>query len=357
MKRKLVLIMAENNNQKIANILLTLSEKYRAVGGKQLSFKAAALKSAANKILACPVIITSEQIAIQEAGVSTRIGKKVDEILSTGRLSELDELEGSGGSGGGGGSSGDGGGGGSKITAIQELTQITGLGPKRARTLIDEGITSIGQLKKAVQEGQVKLTHHILEGLKWHQDIQVRIPASEVAKIEKILQKELKKISGHLVLTICGSYRRGRTDCGDIDVLMTDPSKPEESLAPYGYLKKFVSRLRNTGFIVGDLTSMGDKKYMGICRLPGNGNGEGHLGRRIDIRCVDYISYFAALIYFTGSKNFNIDIRRKALDRGYSLNEYFFTKKDTGEKLVVHSEKEVFDILGMDFVPPTARDI
>ena len=90
---------------------------------------------------------------------------------------------------------------------------------------------------------------------------------------------------------------------------------------------------------------------MGMCQLTSHSKG-----RRIDIRCVDYISYYAALIYFTGSKNFNIFIRRRALDKGYSLNEYSFTNKETGEKVMVHSEEELFKILDMDYVVPTARD-
>ena len=98
------------------------------------------------------------------------------------------------------------------------------------------------------------------------------------------------------------------------------------------------------------LTNKGKKKYMGVCQI-------GNVGRRIDIRYIDYTAYYAALIYFTGSKNFNIKIRNLALEQGYSLSEYGLKDKKTGEIICLHSERELFDLLGIVYTQPLERDI
>jgi len=357
---------SETNNQKISRLFLLLADQYFYSGQSALKFKASALKSAAKKIVNCPTEITSASIAIQKAGISERIGKRIQEILETGGLTELAGsgsvvwTAGSGAAGSGAAGSGSAGSGaGSAVlevdfetTAIKALTQITGIGPKKAKIYYDQGIYNISDLRKACQDGKIKLTHHIEVGVRWYEDLLLRMPREEASALDVILQKVIKKMNPDLILTICGSYRRGKLDCGDIDVLITNPKKPNEELAPYGYLKNFVKKLQEIGFIVGDLTTEGDKKYMGVCKLNADGRG-----RRIDIRCVDYVSYYAALIYFTGSKDFNIDVRRRAIEKGYSLNEYFFTKTSTNEKIMVHSEEELFQILKIPYVLPTDRNI
>jgi DNA polymerase/3'-5' exonuclease PolX len=100
------------------------------------------------------------------------------------------------------------------------------------------------------------------------------------------------------------------------------------------------------------LTSEGAKKYMGIYKIDSS-----KYCRRIDIRCVNYSAYYAALLYFTGSKNFNILIRNKVRDLGYSLNEYSLMEKDTDKQIILKSEKDIFDILNIDYIKPTDREI
>jgi DNA polymerase beta len=361
MTTSLVNSKKKNINQIIANKFRLLADYHKFQNNTTSKFKASAFRKAADNIEFCDTLITSPQIAIEKAGISDKIAKRIQEILDTGSLSELNSSSNSTSAS----STSIGSIGGATketidlgvteldpiVIAMNELTSITGIGPKRAQTLIKDGYNSIAKLRIGVSEGKVKLTHHILLGLTWHEDLLERIPRSEMIAMENILQKTLKKINNELILTISGSYRRGKETCGDIDCLITH--KDAIVMETHNLLKQYVEHLNKIGFIVGDLTTDGDKKYMGICQLE-NGKSK---GRRIDIRCVEYENYFAALIYFTGSKNFNIKIRRAALDKGYSLNEYGFTKKDTGEKILVHSEEELFKIVGMEYVLPTDRDI
>lgn len=332
--------MSSLTNKQIAEKFRTLAKQYTYQStSKNLKFKGFALQKAAKTIEEANIHITSGNIAKEKLGISDKIAGRIDEIIQHGTLLELQDSQENIET--------------PVLSAYDELCGITGIGPKRAKTLVEQGFDSISKLRQGVIDGKVKLTHHIQLGLKWYEDLNERIPREEVAKLEVVLKNVLKKIDPKLILMVTGSYRRGRQTCGDIDCLITLPFVMSDKLEEYGHLKAFVEKLHEIGFLVGDLTTRGDKKYMGICQLePGKSKG-----RRIDIRCVGYDNYFAAMIYFTGSKNFNIDIRRKALEKGFSLNEYGFTNKETGEKVLVHSEEELFQIIGMDFVLPSDRDI
>lgn len=91
---------------------------------------------------------------------------------------------------------------------------------------------------------------------------------------------------------------------------------------------------------------------MGVCKI-----NECSYANRIDIRVVDYECYYAALIYFTGSKNFNVYLRNKALENNYSLNEYSLTNINNGNKIMLNSEREIFDLFKINYLEPTERNM
>jgi DNA polymerase beta len=153
---------------------------------------------------------------------------------------------------------------------------------------------------------------------------------------------------------ICGSYRRGALESGDVDILISQND---------GDLKKIVKKLQKNNIIIDSLTTEGSTKFMGIYRI----NDMSALAlalapapapvpapaRRIDIRLVSPDSYYAALLYFTGNKNFNIYLRQKAIDNGYTLNEYGLKFND--ELRVLKSENEIFEILNISVIDPEKR--
>lgn len=133
-------------------------------------------------------------------------------------------------------------------------------------------------------------------------------------------------------------------------------------------------------FLTDHLTEGGDTKYMGVCRLPPRHDYNGKVAeeytvyRRIDIRFVPYNSYGTALLYFTGSRDFNTSMRSVALKRGLTLSEYGLFKliKDPktnrwareksggykkGDHLPTPQEEDVFRILEMEYKTPEERDI
>ncbi len=310
--------------QKLSN----LADLYKL--DSKLKFKLAAINKALVYINVYPLPIISGTYAKQHLpSIGDGIAKRIDEIITTGTLSELTQLSNN-----------------NIFDAIADLTRITGLGEIRAKKLIKQDINTVNEYKKAIEEGRVKSTHHIDIGLKYFDDLQQRIPRQEIEQMEIILRKELTKLSSHLIFNICGSYRRDKITCGDIDILITNRDTHDD----IHYLPKYVNNLTKIGFIVDHLTYKGEKKYMGVCKLY-------NLGRRIDLRFVEYAAYYAALIYFTGSKNFNIQIRNKAIDLGYSLNEYGLTQKKTKKLICLHSEEEIFNLLKLDYVKPSDRDV
>jgi hypothetical protein len=214
-----------------------------------------------------------------------------------------------------------------------------------------------------------QLTHHQLTGIKYFHHISEKIPRAEIVKMEKLLKITANHINPDLQIQCCGSYRRGRERSGDIDALMCHSElKTKDEVEAYfasknNILQSYVNLLTECGFIVDHLTEGGTSKYMGLCKIP---KDEYAVYRRIDIRFVPYYSFGTALLYFTGSKNFNTDMRRVALSKNYTLSEYGIfeykknpetKKKEKGKQLPTITEEDVFNILGMEYKTPKERDI
>lgn len=303
------------------------------------------------------------------SGIGKGIMSRIDEILTTGKLSELKSTPQNSVN--------------EKLNEMENLQLITGVGPKSAHKLHQSGLTLdllLDELKQLsddpakltvediiyMSEQQNlhlhQLTHHQIIGLKYFDDISNRIPRSEITKIETKLKKQIHKIDPELIVTVCGSYRRQLATSGDIDVLITHPDlETEEDITEEGttYLSDIVQKLTKSKLLVDHLTKLGTTKYMGICRLTPKNKG-----RRIDIRFVARNNYAPALLYFTGSKNFNQIMRGEALKQGYTINEYGIYKLQKrngkyihkkGAKIVVNTEQDIFDLVGMEYLNPKDR--
>ena len=315
-------------NTNIIQCLYNLAAIYKI--DSKLKFKYAAINKALAYIKQYPYPITSGKYAREHLpNIGEGIARRIDEIIKTNTLSELSKYTNN-----------------NVLDAIADLTSITGLGETRAKDLLKNNINTVEEYREAIKEGRVKSTHHIDIGLKYFEDLQQRIPRKEIEDMEILLRRELNKLNSNLMFNICGSYRRGRVTCGDIDILITNKDRKDKNY----YLPQYVDNLTQIRFLVDHLTTKGQKKYMGICKLH-------DICRRIDIRYVEYDAYYAALIYFTGSKNFNIQIRNKAIELGYSLNEYGLTQKGTKKLICLHTEAEIFELLKLDYVMPLDRDI
>lgn len=203
-----------------------------------------------------------------------------------------------------------------------------------------------------------KIHKDTLIGLKYFHDMRQKIPREEIQKAETIIKRVAEHMNKDLQIILCGSYRREREKSGDIDCCIFHPSiKTQEDIKTnqYNILANFVEMLINVGFVIDQL-DMGLQKFMGLCIIKQN-NKKTNTARRLDIRFMPYESYGSALLYFTGSANFNTDIRKIALSKGYSLSEFGFKKKSDGILIPCATEEEVFKFLDLKYKTPKERDI
>ncbi len=255
---------------------------------------------------------------------------------------------------------------------IKDLCRIIGIGESKARYFISQfGITSVDEMKKAWLDGRIReeknqLTHAMIIGLKYLEHIEKRIPRSEIHIVNEYIANFFKQIDPKLRFEISGSYRRGCETSGDIDILISHPElKTKEMIAMYqitasngkvmGYFDYIIGVLKSSYFLIDDLTNDGKTKYMGMCTIDGQ-----HF-RRIDIRFIPAQSWATALMYFTGSKDFNVRFRTECLKRGYTLNEdglYEFKNKIKGKCVSTEfeTEEDIFKFFGFAYVPPTERN-
>ena len=194
-----------------------------------------------------------------------------------------------------------------------------------------------------------ELNYNQIVGLKYYKDIQERIPRKEIEQFEKVITIILKKYP-NIIFKICGSYRRGNLDSGDIDILISNKESDKSCIL------SFVKILIELDILVDHLTINGENKYMGLGKIP---NNKYKIFRRIDIKYVNISSFATSLLYFTGSRNLNTEMRSKAISKGYKLNEYglFWNKKDNKKQLDTPTEESVFKHLDMEYLEPIKRNI
>jgi DNA polymerase/3'-5' exonuclease PolX len=263
-------------------------------------------------------------------GLGAKIQQKIQEIITTGSLAAAQEVRTS-----------------LPLEAFRVLQGVHGIGPKKAIQLIGKGITTIAQLR-AASEGNEKLTAAQKLGLQYYEDSQLRIPRAELEEHESTI---LNGLDPQFRGTVVGSYRRGAASSGDIDVLLTlpnaMPTKDQQAL-----FKHMIELFQEVDYIVGTLSS-GGTKFLGYCHL------EGHPVRRLDLLMIPQSEYACAILYFTGSQQFNVAFRSYALEKGYTLNEHRLEaiKEGVPEVPPFETEQDIFTFLGLQYVePPMRRD-
>ena len=224
-----------------------------------------------------------------------------------------------------------------EIEAIEQLTKVYGIGPAKAKTLfMDHGIKTITDLKQNLNLLNAKQ----LIGINYVDEIEKRIPFKEMQKHELFLGKFFEK---SVNWEIAGSYRRQKPDSGDIDVIVNSDTFS-------GSIDNLIDQLKSSGY-VKEILANGEKKFMGICKLPKH-----RTHRRIDIMFTEQDKYPFAILYFTGSKEFNVNMRGIALSKGYSMNEYGLTSTKTQKAITnITSERQIFNFLGIPWAEPKDR--
>lgn len=226
--------------------------------------------------------------------------------------------------------------------AITLLSSVPQIGPVKAKQLVTEHeIFTITQLQK---------NKHLLNdkqklGLKYYNELidpetldAVRIPRKEIDRFEILLKKYISK---DLEYKICGSYRRGAKASGDIDTLFTGSKEA---------FKKLVSALENDN-VIKDPFSSGTSKWMGMGKID-------KLHRRIDLMYIKPEEYPFALLYFTGSQEFNEALRGYCRKLGYTLNEHGLKSLSNMKQVDYEfkTEKDIFKFLKVEYIDPINRN-
>lgn len=260
-------------------------------------------------------------------GIGKDLAKKIEELICTGKLKFLEELK-------------------KTIPAgLLQMLDIPSIGPKKVKLFYDKlGIKNIAELEEKIRNKQLlglfgikeKTLINILKGIAILKKGKERLPLAGAIDIANVFIDELKKIPSVQKIAIAGSLRRCKESIRDIDIL-TISKQPQKVIDAF---IKFPS--------VSKINAQGKTKASIIT----SGNVQ------VDLRVLEEKSYGSALVYFTGSKEFNIELRQLAIKKNLKVNEYgVFSVKDKIESWVSgKTEIDVFKMLGLKYIEPELRE-
>ena len=314
------------HNPLIASLFEELAALLEIQGAN--AFRVRAYRNAARTLeslseSAADIVATAGRSLTELDGIGQDLADKIKMIVETGALPQLEELR-------------------AQVPAgVVQMLRISGLGPKKVATLFHElGLTTLVDLKAACESGRVaelkgfgkKTAQSILDGIAHVEEAGSRVLISIARSAAEAIVSDLTQVAGVSQVSIAGSCRRRQETCGDLDILAIaeDSSLAMDRLERHPLVEKVLAR--------------GETKQR--VRLRG--------GIELDLRVVPVESYGAAMQYFTGSKEHNIVIRRRAQERGLKLNEYGLFRGD--EYVAGRTEAEVYAAVGLPFIPPELRE-
>jgi DNA polymerase (family 10) len=256
-------------------------------------------------------------------GVGESIAHKIAEYLTTGHIQYYEDFK-------------------QKMPInLEEIVGVEGVGPKKARVLFQElGIKTLEELEAAALSHRIaplfgfgeKTEGNILQAIEFLKGSRGRFLLGEILPIAQQILKQLQGLPEVQQADLAGSVRRRQETIGDVDLLAI-------STHPAKVMDFFVA-------------------LPGVVKIWGHGATKSSVrlkeGFDMDIRVIPPESYGAALLYFTGSKDHNIALRKIAIDQGYRLNEYGLFQ---GDRLIAAaSEAEVYAQLDLPWIPPELRE-
>jgi DNA polymerase (family 10) len=313
-------------NQEVAKILHDISVLLDIKGESR--FRVVAYEEAARRIEGWPEPIEEvwKNGKLEDIpGIGQSIASKIAEYLATGKMTYYEELT-------------------KEIPPeLIELTEIPGVGPKIARLLYEQlGIKTPEDLEKAIREKKLrnlprlgaKSEEKIARGLEMFRRKTGRMLLGQALPLVEGIVALLRERTGVEKISPAGSIRRMKETIGDIDILVAS-SRPQLIMDVFVALPQ-----------VREVLAKGDTKSSIVT----------HEGIQVDVRVVEEECFGAALQYFTGSKAHNIKLREIALKKGFKVNEYGIFRLDTNERVGGEREEDIYEILGMEWIPPELRE-
>ena len=263
-------------------------------------------------------------------GIGEALSQKISTLVTTGSLKYLDDLRAS-------------------IPAgVVTMLRIQGLGPKKVKALYDElKLDTIDKLKAACESGEVaklkgfgaKTQQKILEGITFLGTVGNRVRIDLALPLGLTLLEQIRKMPGVIRAELCGSLRRRRETSKDIDILVSSTNAQP-------IMDAFV-KLSEVVQIIGQ----GPTKSSIVAAMHLDGT---KVTLNADLRVVTDEQFPFAQHYFTGSKEHNIRMRQRAIDRGWLLNEYGLGSES--HRVPAKTEEDIFKALGLSYIPPELRE-
>jgi DNA polymerase (family X) len=312
-------------NTEVASALSEIADLLELRGEGR--FRVNAYRRAADAISAAsrPVagLTTTELTSLKDVGKS--VATKVEELCTSGKIASLEELR-------------------AEIPeGVREMTDLPGLGPKRAMLVFTElGVKSLEELREAATGGRLstikglgeKVQEQVLRAIERGERGKKRVLLGQALPLAERMLEELRGKVELSEATYAGSLRRMKESIGDLDLLVAS-SDPEAVMAAFRLLES-VEASRAEG---------GTKSTVVTAE-----------GLSVDLRVVEPEAFGSALQYFTGSQAHNVKVREHAVRKGLKLSEYGLFDAKTGKLLASRTEEEVYERLGMQWVPPTMRE-
>lgn len=312
-------------NDEVAAALQEYSDLLAIVGADP--FKARAYEKAARSVGGYHGdVATLDEKGIRGIpNVGASVAQKIAEVLETGTFQGLEELR-------------------TEIPAgVRALLGIPTLGPKKALALYDElGISSVEELLDALHQEKLrelkgfgpKTEENLRRGIRLMQQSGGRVQIGVAMDLAEELLAGLDQVKQVARATYAGSLRRMAETIGDIDLLAAseDAEPVMDAFASLPHVDRVIAR--------------GETKSSVLTTK----------GLQVDLRVVEPAVWGAALQYFTGSKAHNVRIRELAVRKGLKLSEYGLFRAKSGKLIVAETEEEVYERLGLDWVPPALRE-
>ncbi len=274
-------------------------------------------------------LITTKQLG-EVRGIGATLVEKITILVQTGELPFLNDLRAEVPSG------------------MRDMLRIPGLGPKKIKAMHDAlHISDVAALEQACHDGRVaelkgfgaKTQAKILEGIAFLGQVGQRVRFDQAFPLGLALLEQLSKHPGVIRSELCGSLRRRRESAKDIDILISamDPKPIMQMFVGLPEVMQVVGHGDTKSSIVAAMTIGGEKVVLNA-----------------DLRVVNDEAFPFALMYFTGSKEHNIRLRARAIDRDLSLNEYALA--GAKRKVKCSSEEDIFKALDLPYIPPELRE-
>ncbi len=272
---------------------------------------------------------------IEIEGIGEGTAKRILQYIRTGRIPEHDELL-------------------AKVPiGLLEVMRIPGIGPKTARILWEKGgITDLASLREKLEAGGLeglprmgdKTIANIRESISFMEGSRERTRLGQALPLAEAIVERLRALPGVRRVEYAGSLRRGAETIGDIDLLASCDR-------PAALSRAFVTMPGIVKVLAAGTTKSSVRLETGI---------------QVDLRVIDEESFGAALMYFTGNKAHNIEMRERAAKRGMRLNEYGLFRPArpgdgppeprAGEPVASAREEDIFAALGLPWIPPELRE-